>query len=185
MKPEQIPNLVTILRFLLVPPVAVLIVQGEYAWALLLFLIAGLSDGIDGFLARYFDWRTELGAVLDPLADKTLMITTYLLLGLQGHLPWWIAALVVVRDVVIIGGALAYRHVTHRLEMHPSVLSKFNTVVQVTLVLLVLLHLTWYPLDEGLILGLAALMVITTFASGGQYVWVWSRRAREVQRGHG
>jgi len=184
-KTEQIPNLITILRFLLVPPVAVLIVQGEYAWALLLFLIAGLSDGIDGFLARYFAWRTELGAVLDPLADKTLMITTYLLLGLQGHLPWWIAALVVVRDVVIILGALLYHRVTRRLEMHPSALSKFNTVVQVALVLLVLLHLAWYPLDEGLVLGLAALMVVTTFASGVHYVLVWSRRATEVRRGLG
>lgn len=185
MKPEHIPNLITVLRFLLVPPVAWLIIEGEYAWALLLFLLAGLSDGLDGFLARWFDWRTRLGAILDPLADKTLMITTYLLLGLQGQLPWWIAALVVVRDVVIIGGALAYQHVTRRLEMHPSVLSKFNTVVQVALVLLVLLNLSYYPIDANVVLGLSALMVITTFASGGHYVWVWSHRATEVRRGHG
>ena len=179
MKPEHIPNVITVLRFLLVPPVGLLIVQGDYAWALALFLIAGLSDGVDGFLARRFDWRSELGAVLDPLADKSLMITAYLLLGLQGHLPWWIAALVVARDVVIIAGAVAYHRVTRRLEMQPSVVSKFNTVVQIALVLLVLVHLAIYPVDERWIWGLAVLMVATTFVSGAHYVWVWGHRARE------
>ncbi len=180
MKPENIPNLITILRFLLVPPVALCILQGAYGWALALFLIAGVSDGIDGFLARHFDWRSELGAILDPLADKTLMIATYVLLGWQGHLPWWIAALVVVRDLVIIGGALAYQLLTRRLEMEPSVISKFNTVVQVALAVLVLGGLALYPLDTRIVWGLAALMALTTLVSGIHYVWVWSHRAREV-----
>lgn len=182
MKPEHIPNLITLMRFLLVPPVAVLIVEGHYGWALTLFLVAGVSDGIDGFLARHFDWRTRLGAILDPLADKTLMVTTYVLLGWQGHLPWWIAALVVARDVVIIGGAVAYLRVTRRLEMEPSVISKFNTVVQVLLVLLVLGSLALYRLDESYVWGLAGVMALTTLVSGAHYVWVWGHRAREASQ---
>ena len=180
MKPEHIPNLITAFRFLLVPPIAVLMLQGDYLSALILFFVAGMSDGLDGFLARHFNWRSDLGAMLDPLADKALMVTTYTVLGVQGELPWWVVALVVVRDLVIIGGAIAYHRLTRRLEMQPSVLSKFNTVVQIALVLLVLFSLSWHPIAYEVVLVMSLIIVLTTFASGAHYVWVWGHRAREA-----
>lgn len=177
MRKDQIPNLITALRLLLVPPVAWLIHSGDYAWALILFITAGLSDGLDGFLARRYGWRTRLGGYLDPLADKALMVTTFVMLASKGHIPWWLAGLVVLRDVVIIGGALAYHFVTRSLHMRPTVISKFNTVLQLVLIVAVMVDRGLSPLPPGVVWTLVVLVTGSTLLSGLIYVVLWGRQA--------
>ncbi|MDH5784724.1 MAG: CDP-alcohol phosphatidyltransferase family protein [Chromatiales bacterium] len=183
MKARYIPNLICILRILLVPPVVILMLGGDFALALLLFAIAGVSDGLDGYLARRFDWRSRLGAILDPLADKLLMVSSYTTMGWLGLLPWWLVVLVLLRDVVIIGGALIYHHLCGYVEMAPTLISKANTVLQIMLVLLVMIIQAGLSLPEFVLTLFIAAVAITTLWSGINYVWEWSRRARHCSRG--
>lgn len=176
MSREQIPNAISFFRLLLVPPVAWCIVQAEFGWALILFATAGVSDGVDGYLARRYNWRTRLGGFLDPLADKALMITTFVTLAVTEHVPWWLAGLVVLRDVVIMGGALLYHFLTRALKMSPTIISKFNTVLQIVLVVAVLLNLGGWPSPDGLVRGLILLVTLSTLLSGVVYVVIWGRR---------
>lgn len=175
----NIPNLITILRMLLVPVVAYLLWHGAYRPAVWLFLLAGVSDAIDGFIARRFNLITPLGGVLDPLADKLLVVATVLLLAWQGLLPWWLATVIIARDIFIIGGVGACWLRAGRMEMAPSIPSKVNTFVQVCLIYLVLGHAAayldiapWLPVLFGAALA-------TTVLSGGHYVMIWWRRGRD------
>ncbi|MGM0594794.1 MAG: CDP-alcohol phosphatidyltransferase family protein [Pseudomonadota bacterium] len=178
MKARHLPNLISILRILLVIPITVLLAQGEYGQVLLLFALAGISDGVDGYLARRFGWRSRLGALLDPLGDKVLLVGVYLVLGWQGLLPWPVVALVMLRDGVIVGGALAYRRLCGELEMAPTRISKFNTAAQIVLGLVVVVQAAGYlPAGGGLLEALIYLVVLTTLWSGGDYVWQWGWRA--------
>ncbi|RMG54527.1 MAG: CDP-alcohol phosphatidyltransferase family protein [Gammaproteobacteria bacterium] len=179
---RHIPNLITLFRFLLIPPVLWLILHQRSDLALVLFALAGLSDGLDGWLARRHGWRSRLGAFLDPLADKTLMTTTTLLLGWQHMLPWWLVAIIIGRDLIILAGAAAFHLLTQRLEMQPSLLSKFNTVVQIVLVVAVLWHHGVASLPQMLMNGLMGLALFTTLASGLDYVVRWSDKARAALR---
>ncbi len=179
MKPRDIPNLITALRILLVFPIAYLLLSGRFHWALGLFLLAGVSDGIDGFLARRFGWRSRLGSILDPLADKLLMVTVFLVLGWLELVPWWLVVAVLLRDVVIVAGGLAYHLLIGEYAMEPAVISKFNTTVQISLVLVVLLGQIW-PLPTALVGGMIYLSLATTVLSGLHYVLKWSRRAWRV-----
>ena len=179
MKLHLLPNLITVARLLLVPPVVLLILSGDRQTALVLFLVAGISDGIDGFLARHFHWRSHLGAMLDPLADKLLLLGTFVALAMVGLLPLWLLAAAVLRDLVIVGGALAYRFLVGPVEPEPLLVSKLNTVLQIGLA--VLLMLPWESpaaAQEGL-LGLQILTLMTILGSGLAYVLGWSRRAAE------
>lgn len=182
MKKEQIPNLITAVRLVLVPPVIGFMLAGDYLWALALFLIAGVSDGIDGFLARRYGWRTRLGGVLDPLADKALMMSSFVTLAWQGFLPWWLAALVVLRDLIIMGGALAVHFLTRRLQMRPTVVSKLNTLLQILLVVAVLVDLGPYALPAGTVTAMVWTVTATTLLSGTVYVWIWGRRTWQERR---
>jgi len=111
-----LPNAISIARIILVVPILVFIVEGNYGLALILFLIAGFSDGVDGYLAKRFDWHTRIGALLDPIADKLLVGGTFLTMFFVGLVPVWLATLVILRDVVIIGGATAYNFLVRRLK---------------------------------------------------------------------
>ncbi len=177
MKARDIPNLICLFRILLVLPIVVLLLRGNYAIALILFLVAGASDGLDGYLARHFDWRSRLGAILDPLADKLLMVCSYATLGLIGLLPLWLVALVLLRDVVIISGALAYHRYCGGVEMEPTRISKANTLFQILLVLLVMLAAAGMALPQWLLGSMIIMVAGTTLLSGGNYVWEWSHRA--------
>lgn len=178
---RDIPNLISALRLLLVPPVVYFILQQDYRLALLVFLIAGASDGVDGFLAKRYGWSSRLGGFLDPLADKLLMVSSVLALTAEGLVPWWVALAVVGRDVVIVGGAVAYRLLIGRFEAAPTMISKLNTLTQIILVLLVLAHrlLGLTPANLWLVFVLA---VVTAVASGADYVLQWSRRATRARR---
>lgn len=149
--------------------------------ALWLFAAAGLTDALDGFIAKHFAMETELGKYLDPLADKLLLLAGFVTLTSLELLPLWLTLLVVTRDVIIVGGALLYQVLTGELHIKPLWISKFNTLIQMVLLLMVLLNATYGLLDlirEPLIW----LTAITTLISGGSYVFEWSRRAAHKER---
>jgi cardiolipin synthase (CMP-forming) len=123
----SIPNLITLARILLVPVLVWAIIAGEMQLAFLLFLAAGISDAVDGFLAKRFGMATELGAYLDPLADKVLIVSIYVALGINGVLPAWLVILVVSRDIMIVGAVLLSWLVDNPVAMKPLLVSKLNT----------------------------------------------------------
>lgn len=177
MKPRDIPNLITFFRFLLVVPVVYYLLREQYLVALILFAIAGISDGIDGFLARSLGWQSRLGSILDPLADKLLLVSCFLTLAWLGKLTSGLVFAVIIRDVIIILGAAAYHFLVGRYEMAPSAISKLNTVCQLTLVVVVLVSEGLYTLPHEYITLFSILVWLTTVASGALYVWEWGASA--------
>ncbi|SEA95146.1 CDP-diacylglycerol--glycerol-3-phosphate 3-phosphatidyltransferase [Thiothrix caldifontis] len=174
---EQIPNIITVIRILSIAPICWLLWKGIYGFALALLVLAGLSDALDGFLARRYGWFTRLGAILDPLADKLFVVSVFIVFGLKGSLPWWLIALVIGRDVVIVLGAIAYRLVIGGLDVRPLIISKLNTGLQIFLLAATLLHVAIYPLPGWFNLGLQWAVAVTTVLSGLAYVLLWSRYA--------
>jgi cardiolipin synthase len=178
-KREDIPNLISILRIFLSIPVVWMLLEQRFDIALMLFAIAGVSDGLDGFLAKHYGWQSRLGGLLDPLADKVLLVSSYLSLAVLGLIPVWLMVLVILRDLVIVTGALIYNFQIRELEAEPSLISKFNTLAQILLVLVVVVDQGMVALPVGMIVGMVWLVGFTTVASGVNYVWVWSRRAAD------
>jgi cardiolipin synthase len=178
-----LPNLITLGRLMAVPVAVWLIMTGRLASAFWLFIAAGISDGIDGYLARRFNLRTAIGSYLDPLADKALLVSVYVTLGIQGHLPHWLVILVVFRDLLIVGGAILFWLVSGSLKMRPLFISKFNTVAQIALAGVVLaelgLGLAYEPMSWILIDVVGA----TTLLSGGAYVAIWGWRMARMGDG--
>ncbi|MEM7763715.1 MAG: CDP-alcohol phosphatidyltransferase family protein [Pseudomonadota bacterium] len=179
-----IPNAISLARISLVPMVIASIAEERYQMGVSLFFIAGFSDGIDGWLARRFNWRSELGAILDPIADKLLLIGTFGVLAWIGLVPAWFAFLVIARDLLIMGGAITYHFLYGDLEGRPSNVSKLNTVLLLLYVVSVLLLQTGLialPGDwavwatQSLMWALLATMAISTAG----YVIEWVRRAKE------
>lgn len=182
MRRSQIPNFITLVRILLVLPIAWLLWGGRYPEALLLVAVAGLSDAVDGALARRFGWRSEFGALLDPLADKAMVVVLFVVLTMQGQLPLWLAVVVIVRDAVILAGAGAYRLLFGKLVMAPTLVSKANTAVQVVVLLLVLFALCGFGAASDIAALLADplcfyLVVLLSVLSGLDYVVTWSLKA--------
>ena len=173
----NVPNVITLIRGLLIPVLAYALGTRDYDLAFAIFVFCAVSDLVDGWIARRFNLRTRFGAVADPLADKLTMLATTLLLAWQAWLPWWFALLVVMRDVVIVSGAVAYHfHVGH-VEMSPTRLSKANTAIEFVL-LAGVLAIAAELVDSGLWLTvLLWTCTMTVLASGVQYVVVWSRKA--------
>ncbi len=178
MRARDIPNLITVGRILLVAPVAWALVAEKYKLALLLFFVAGASDAVDGFLAKRFDWTSRLGALLDPLADKFLLVTCYAVLAWNGLLPFWLLVLVLTRDLLIVGGAVAYNFRIRRLEAEPTLISKLNTLLQILLVLLVIVHQATDWGRAHWIDWLIYAVTVSVIWSGLDYVITWTRRAR-------
>ncbi len=179
-----LPNLITIFRILLVPVVVWLIIGGSHGLAFAIFLIAGVTDGIDGFLARHYHWKTELGAYLDPVADKLLLVAIYVTLGLLSHLPAWLVIAVVSRDVMIVGAVILSWMLDRAVAMQPSRISKANTAAQIALAGLVLAQL-------GFVQGLAPYVVpmtwivgILTMVSAGVYLARWMRHMAYYDKLH-
>ncbi len=175
---RDIPNIISLLRLLTVIPVVFLLLEHYYGWALLLFVAAGLSDGLDGFLAKHYGWRSRLGGILDPLADKVLLVACFLVLGTLGLIPVWLVVAAVARDLLITGGALLYNFRVEELEAHPIVSSKINTLVQILLVVLVIADAGPMPLPGGVIEFLVWACLASVLVSGAQYVWIWGRKAK-------
>lgn len=174
---RHLPNLITILRIVLVVPMCALIAGQRWGLALVVAAAAGISDALDGFLARRFGWRSWLGGMLDPLADKILLMAAFLWLARGGVVAVWLAALVIGRDIVILAGAIAMHLLRGRFDAEPSALSKLTTVVQIVYVLATLVHLWRTGLDTfGLIRGLAFATAVLTVASGAHYIATRGRR---------
>ena len=180
----NLPNVITFLRLLAVPLTIYSILVEELTTAFWLFVAAGISDALDGAIARFWNMRTVLGGYLDPLADKALLVSVYLSLAKIGLLPLWLVVLVVFRDLLIVGGVLLAFTLGQTVRMRPLLISKLNTLTQLTLAGAVLglsgLHLT-EPMLAGvsLIQGLAIVTAVTTTLSGAAYIlgcdWLFRR----------
>ena len=169
---SQIPNIITVLRILLVLPTGWMLWHERFMEAFVLMLIAGLSDAFDGFLARRFNWMSKLGATLDPLADKLLVAAMFIIFTLQGHIPLWLALIVLIRDFTIIAGAGVYKLLYEEVDISPTFLSKANTAMQIVL-----------PL--GVVAEIAAssaqpcfyVLAVLGVSSGIDYVITWGSKA--------
>lgn len=172
-----LPNLITLARLLAVPLVVWLIIQDRYGVAFWVFAAAGASDALDGFIAKQFNLRTMLGGLLDPLADKMLLMSVYVALGYRGQVEAWLVILIVSRDILIIGGAILYQTVTQSLTMKPLLISKINTAVQIGLAILMLGKLGLGVSDEyGVMNAMTMLVAATTILSGAAYIAIWGWR---------
>lgn len=179
---RDLPNVLTVLRMLLVAPLIWLLMTGRFGAALVLALVAGVSDWLDGWLARRFNWQTRFGGVLDPLADKLLMTATYAALAWLGELPGWLFGLVVARDLVIVTGGVLYHRLIEPFRAEPTRLSKLNTLCQVLLMWTVLTVLAGWTGGAALVDGLVAVVALTVVATMVQYVVLWGLRARRLGR---
>jgi cardiolipin synthase len=180
----SIPNLITLGRILLVPVVVWAITSGEMRIAFGLFLAAGISDAVDGFLAKNFHMASELGKYLDPLADKALIVSIYVSLGIAGALPIFLVILVVSRDIMIISAFLLAWLVGRPMPVRPLLVSKFNTVAQILLAALVLAE---HAFGFGTVIAtelLMALVAVLTLLSIGFYLAEWIRHMNSFGAGH-
>lgn len=182
MKKRDIPNVISIIRIIMVIPIAFCLWNQNYFTALILFLVGGLSDGLDGFLARRYHWETKLGVILDPMGDKLMMLTAYLLLGWYDLLPGWLVVLVIGRDLIIVMGTLLYRRLIGEAKLKPLFISKLNTTVQIGLVLLVMLAQV-ISIHSLIIDSLIWLVAVTTLLSGYAYINEWGRRSWRILKG--
>ena len=172
-----LPNLITIARVLLIPVVAFLLLDHDYKLAFAVFAAAAVGDWLDGFLARRLNQMSQLGAVLDPIADKMTMMIVAILMAAQGLLPIWLAVVIVLRDAVIVAGAVAYRFVVGHIEMAPTRLSKANTFIEFGVLTLALAQAGGLVGVEPWLLPLFVLLFASVLVSGAHYVWVWRRKA--------
>lgn len=174
---SDLPNLISMLRILLVAPVVWALATQQFLLALLLFAAAGISDGLDGFLAKHFHWESRLGSILDPIADKLLLVASFATLTWLGLLPLWLLWLVLARDLIIIGGGLAYHYLVGQFDLSPLWSSKINTTLQIALVLLVMIQQQWFQGMDTLVTIGIWLVVASVINSGTEYIVVWGTRA--------
>ncbi|VAW44705.1 CDP-diacylglycerol--glycerol-3-phosphate 3-phosphatidyltransferase [hydrothermal vent metagenome] len=179
---KYIPNMITIARMVALLPLVWLMWHKEYKSALLVAVIAGASDGLDGFLAKKYNWQGWLGGILDPLADKLMMLCGYSVFVLQGVIPLWLYLMVVIRDVIIVAGASYYHFRIGKIEQaQPSLISKTNTALQILLLLVLLISLSgWWNLNTfhwPLMLAVA----VFTGLSGLHYIWLGFSMANRVK----
>jgi cardiolipin synthase len=171
----SLPNMITLARLLSVPLAIWLIVSERYGFAFWVFVAAGLSDALDGYIAKRFDWRTRLGAMLDPLADKALLTSVYITLGFASRLPDWLVIIVVFRDVMIIGGYLMIHVTANARQFDPLYISKINTALQIGLIAFVLARLGLGAGDGPATMILVGAVATTTVLSGASYFVRWAR----------
>jgi cardiolipin synthase len=171
----SLANLVTLARLLAVPLVVWLILTGDLVATFWVFVAASMSDAVDGYIAKRFDQRSELGALLDPIADKTLIVSLFVTLGIAGHLPNWLVIMVVFRDLLIIGGFLLAAALTQPINWRPLLVSKLNTALQLVLIAVLLAKLAFVFDDGGVVAVLTYCVAATTLLSGGGYIVRWGR----------
>ena len=175
---RHIPNALTLIRLALIAPFLVFLYHQEYVDAFYIFILAGFTDGLDGWLARHFHWQSLFGSFTDPLADKLLIAASFISLAIIGMLPWWLVLLVFSRDLTISFGVVAwYWLVQRKLDFKPTFLSKINTVLQLALLTLCLFELAFFKFAPYLIETLILLTTLTTASTYIDYVWTWGKRA--------
>ena len=174
---RHLPNIICLVRLALIWPVAVALYGGQYGLALVLFVAAAVSDGLDGYLAKRFNWVSDLGKVLDPAADKLLLVTVFIECTWLGLVPWWVTAAAVARDVMIALGALVYRVWFGPLRGRPTIISKINTGAQLLYLMAVMAGAAVAFPPYGVRRALALIVFATTTLSGLNYVQAFTRRA--------
>ncbi len=180
---RHLPNAITITRMLSLIPLVWLMLQKQYTGALILALVAGASDGVDGFLAKRFGWEGRLGSILDPLADKLMMLCCFSVFVYQGHFPWWLFLLIVGRDVVIVLGTTYVNFFVGRLKAAtPTMVSKVNTALQILLILTLLVSLSGLYNLTQLNQWLFVLVAIFTLISGLHYIWLGFRIKQQFKQ---
>lgn len=180
---KHLPNALTLFRLILIVPFVRYLYHAEYVHAFYTFVLAGFTDGLDGWLARHFGWQSLFGSFVDPLADKLLVATSFISLALIGLLPWWLVILVFLRDFTISIGVLAWFWLIQRkLDFEPTLLSKFNTTFQLALVSICLFELAYYQFPQYLINGLIVVTATTTSITFIDYIWTWGHKAWSQKR---
>lgn len=177
----SIPNIITLARILLVPVIIWAIASGQMEIAFAIFVIAGVSDAVDGFLAKRFNMASELGALLDPLADKALLVSIYVALGIWGAFPLWIVILVVSRDIMIVGAVIVSWLFGKPMPMKPLMVSKLNTAAQVALAALVLAALGFGFKPAPYETILMACVTVLTLLSVALYLVEWVRHMSSIE----
>lgn len=177
----NIPNIITLGRILLVPVIVWAIASNQMQIAFAVFIVAGVSDAVDGFLAKRFDMASELGALLDPLADKALLVSIYVALGIWGAVPRWIVILVVSRDIMIVAAVIVARLFDRPIPMRPLMVSKLNTVAQVAFAALVLAALGFGFSAAPLDLILMGFVTVFTLVSIALYLVEWVRHMSSIE----
>ncbi|NBX85546.1 MAG: CDP-alcohol phosphatidyltransferase family protein [Gammaproteobacteria bacterium] len=174
MQLRNLPNTLSFIRLFLVLPFIYFFYIGQIQTAFIIFVVAAFTDALDGWIARVFKWQSRLGLIIDPLADKILIVSCFILLGYHHILPLWIVIMVFLRDIAISGGAMISM-VTKRLPcpLNPSLLSKLNTVLQMFLILSNLLEAAYGNIPEYLLTGLLYTVACTTICSFFHYLWLW------------
>ncbi|TPM36396.1 CDP-alcohol phosphatidyltransferase family protein [Mesorhizobium sp. B2-3-5] len=170
-----IPNMITLLRLVLVPAVVLAMLQARWDWAFAGFVVAGVSDGVDGFIARRFNQQSRLGAYLDPMADKLLLVSAFVVMGFAGELPLWLVVTMVSRDALIVCAVLLSTVMAHPVEMKPLLVSKANTAIQIVLAATVLGELAFATHLDPLRPALILLSGVLTVASATAYLVAWLR----------
>ena len=174
----MLPNALSIIRIILTVPIVIALLKGQYLLTIWLFLFAGITDALDGWIAKQFSFQSRLGSILDPMADKILLICTFLTLFWVGILPLWLLLIICVREIIIVAGALGYflGEISGESDLlQPTLISKFNTVLQITLVVFLLLMQVAVEFAEWL--EIVFIIVATSTAlSGADYMWLWIKK---------
>ena len=184
MRLSYLPNLITIGRIIALIPLVWFMMEKQYFYALIVMIAAGISDGLDGYLAKRYGWQGWIGGVLDPLADKFMMLCCYMVFAVQEVIPHWLLILVLSRDIIIITGATIYHFLVGKIEeAQPTMISKINTVLQILLVLLLLVDLSLlWAVPEWLETTMITLVALFTAASGLDYMIRWGSRAFSAEK---
>ncbi len=182
-KLSHIPNAITSIRLLLVVPIAFFIAEESHCIALVLFAVSGLSDGLDGFLARQFGWVSTFGRLIDPLADKLMMVTTTIVLGVLDHFPIMLMLLIVTKDLAILGGVFSYTSLAGFPKIQPNLLGKLTTDAQSILIAMLLVDLFMANiLPEQMFVSWYWLVAVITAFDGVYYLGIWTARLADDPR---
>ncbi|TAL61832.1 MAG: CDP-alcohol phosphatidyltransferase family protein [Legionella sp.] len=175
---KHLPNALTVLRLIMIVPFLMLLYHQEYRYALYIFFLAGFTDGLDGWLARHFQWQSFFGSFADPLADKLLVASSFISLALIGSLPWWLVILVFLRDLTIsLAIVFWYVFIQRRLDFEPTLLSKINTTLQLGLVTCCLIELAYFKFPPELMQSFILIIAFTTATTFAHYIWLGIQKA--------
>lgn len=179
-----LPNFLTILRILLIVPIIYAFLEQQFHIALWLFVLAAISDALDGIIARRLGSTSRFGSIADPVADKFLLMSCFLLLFYFEMIPWWLVLMVIMRDLIIFFGALAYHYIVGPYELVPSQISKINTFLQLVYVLLFLIDLAYTVIPDPVLNASTWVVLVVVLSSGFDYIWTWGSKAL-VAKQHG
>ncbi|MBF0435958.1 MAG: CDP-diacylglycerol--glycerol-3-phosphate 3-phosphatidyltransferase [Magnetococcales bacterium] len=176
----NIPNFLSFVRIFSVPVFIWMVLNHHHSWGLILFITAAFTDALDGYLAKRLNQITEIGKFLDPIADKVLLISSFVTLTVNGLIPLWITLIVVTRDMVIIIGAVVFQVLTGSLKIEPLNISKINTLLQILFIIIVLFG-DLFAQPSWVFNVILAMVTVTTILSGFSYIFIWTRKAVEIE----